>query len=40
MLDPDRGYDLIGDIHGCAHVLERLLDQMGYRRHNGVWQTS
>lgn len=38
MLDPDRGYDLIGDIHGCAHVLERLLDQMGYRRHNGVWQ--
>ncbi|TWI53104.1 calcineurin-like phosphoesterase family protein [Pseudomonas duriflava] len=38
MLDPDRGYDLIGDIHGCAHVLERLLDQMGYRRHNGVWR--
>lgn len=32
------GYDLIGDIHGCAHTLERLLLQMDYRKSNGVWQ--
>ena len=24
-LDPERGYDLIGDIHGCGHALARLL---------------
>ena len=33
-----RGYDIIGDIHGCAHTLARLLDQMGYRKVNGVYQ--
>lgn len=33
-----RGYDIIGDIHGCARTLERLLDQMGYRKLNGVYQ--
>ena len=32
------GYDLIGDIHGCAHTLERLLQQLDYRKRNGVWQ--
>lgn len=32
------GYDLIGDIHGCAHTLERLLHQLDYRKSNGVWQ--
>jgi len=32
-----RGYDLIGDIHGCAHTLERLLHQMGYRKRDGVY---
>lgn len=26
------GYDIIGDIHGCAAPLEALLDMMGYRR--------
>ena len=35
--DPERSYDLIGDVHGCAHTLTHLLDQLGYRRHAGVW---
>ena len=30
-LDPSRGYDLIGDVHGCANTLVRLLERMGYR---------
>ena len=25
------GFDIIGDIHGCADELEQLLDQLGYR---------
>ncbi len=33
-----RGYDIIGDIHGCAHTLELLLEQMGYRKLNGVYR--
>lgn len=33
-----RGFDIIGDIHGCAYTLERLLEQMGYRKINGVYQ--
>lgn len=37
-LDPARGYDLIGDVHGCAHTLARLLDGLGYQRHGGVWR--
>lgn len=35
---PSRGYDIIGDIHGCAHTLEHLLEQMGYRKINGIYQ--
>lgn len=37
-IDPQRGYDIIGDIHGCADALVRLLEQMGYQRKGGVWQ--
>lgn len=38
LLDPARGYDLIGDVHGCGRSLARLLEQMGYRREAGVWR--
>lgn len=33
-----QGYDLIGDIHGCGETLIRLLEQMGYRKQQGVYQ--
>ena len=33
-----QGYDLIGDIHGCANSLELLLQRMGYSRKDGVYQ--
>lgn len=32
------GYDVIGDIHGHADALVRLLEQMGYREINGVFR--
>ncbi|MGC1331393.1 metallophosphoesterase [Pseudomonas sp.] len=38
MLDPARSYDLIGDVHGCAHTLEHLLDTLGYRKQGGIWR--
>jgi len=31
------GYDVIGDIHGQADKLERLLARMGYSEVDGVW---
>ena len=37
-LDPARSYDLIGDVHGCARSLERLLALLGYTKRAGVWQ--
>lgn len=33
-----RGYDIIGDIHGCAMTLETLLEKMGYRKVSGVYE--
>lgn len=38
IVDPDRSYDLIGDVHGCARTLARLLDQLGYRQQGGIWR--
>lgn len=31
------GYDIIGDIHGCADKLEALLKGLGYRKKNGCF---
>jgi hypothetical protein len=33
-----RGYDIIGDIHGCGNTLAKLLEQMGYRKRSGVYR--
>lgn len=33
-----QGYDIIGDIHGCASALETLLAELGYRHCNGTLQ--
>ena len=38
LADAKQGYDIIGDIHGCAHTLVRLLEQMGYQLQQGVWK--
>lgn len=32
------GYDIIGDIHGEADALKRLLAKLGYQSHNGVFK--
>ena len=31
-------YDIIGDVHGCATLLKKLLKTMGYSKTNGTWQ--
>jgi hypothetical protein len=33
-----RSYDLIGDVHGQAPELIRLLEKLSYKKTNGVWQ--
>ena len=33
-----QGYDLVGDVHGCGETLILLLEQMGYRKINGVYK--
>lgn len=32
------GYDIIGDVHGCAKALTHLLQKMDYRQQRGVWR--
>ncbi|UTW13778.1 metallophosphoesterase [Marinobacterium rhizophilum] len=35
---PDiKGFDLIGDVHGCALSLSMLLERLGYRRERGTY---
>jgi len=36
--NPCRGYDIIGDIHGCSLTLESLLQRMGYTKVKGVYE--
>jgi len=31
-------YDIIGDVHGFASLLKKLLKSMGYTKTNGTWQ--
>ena len=31
-------YDIIGDVHGYATLLKKLLKTMGYAKINGIWQ--
>lgn len=33
-----RGFDVIGDVHGCAHKLEGLLRDLGYERSGGAYR--
>ncbi|WP_405243135.1 metallophosphoesterase [Lentisalinibacter salinarum] len=35
---PPQGYDLIGDIHGYADPLVRLLEKLDYTEQDGVWR--
>ncbi|GLS28151.1 metallophosphoesterase [Marinibactrum halimedae] len=32
------GYDIIGDVHGCADTLVNLLTRLGYHKQRGVWR--
>ena len=31
------GVDIIGDVHGCANTLEKLLHKLGYKKEDGVY---
>lgn len=31
-------FDIIGDIHGCCDELELLLDKLGYKKSNGIYE--
>ena len=31
------GYDVIGDIHGCAGMLRRLLAKLGYQEEDSIY---
>jgi len=33
-----KNYDIIGDVHGFASLLKKLLKSMGYAKINGTWQ--
>ena len=33
-----QSYDLVGDIHGQAPELERLLEKLSYKKFDGVWK--
>ena len=33
-----KGYDIIGDVHGCGRSLAMLLEQMGYQKKQGIYQ--
>lgn len=35
---PTQGYDIIGDVHGCAKTLESLLVKMGYAMRDGCYR--
>ena len=37
-MDRQAGFDLIGDIHGCASSLRLLLERLGYQNHGGVYR--
>ncbi len=38
MLNDHARFDVIGDIHGYASVLENLLEKMDYTKRDGVWR--
>ncbi len=38
MTDTNTGFDLIGDIHGCADTLQAMLDKLGYRQQDGIYR--